>query len=258
MQGELSETGSASRACGRDARGLRGWRLALALLCVFIATPAVAVAGALFDSGSAYLASTAAVIVAIVPFLASFERRRPQACELVLVAVLCAIAVASRVALFWLPFFKPIVAVVMIAGMALGAPTGFLVGALSALVSDFFFGQGLWTPWQMLAFGISGFAFGLLADAGIVARDGLIGPRRLITAIGAAAFVVLVSGPILDTSTLFLMSSEVTFEWALAVYAAGLPGNAIQASCVFLTMLLAADPLLERLARVRAKHGLME
>jgi hypothetical protein len=81
---------------------------------------------------------------------------------MVIIAVLCGIAVAGRAAFFMLPQFKPVVAIVIIAGASLGAESGFIVGALSGFVSNFIFGQGPWTPWQMFAFGMIGFIAGLL------------------------------------------------------------------------------------------------
>ena len=64
------------------------------------------------------------------------------------------------------PFFKPLTGIVMITGMALGPEAGFLTGAISGFVSNFIFGQGPWTPWQMFAFGVAGFLTGVLAKRG--------------------------------------------------------------------------------------------
>ena len=83
-----------------------------------------------------------------------FEDRKPQAREVLLIAVMAAIAVVGRMAFFMLPQFKPVTAIVIITGISLGAEAGFLTGAVAGFVSNFFFGQGPWTPWQMFAFGI--------------------------------------------------------------------------------------------------------
>jgi hypothetical protein len=104
------------------------------------------------------------LLAAFVPFALRFERRRPQARELVLLAALSSIAVASRAACYMLPQLKPMGAFVVITGVCLGPGAGFLVGALSAFVSNFFFGQGPWTPWQMLCFGAIGFLAGVLIE----------------------------------------------------------------------------------------------
>ena len=87
----------------------------------------------------------------------SFEKRKPKTREVVVLAVMTSIATLGRVIFFMLPQFKPCVAIIIITGIMLGKQSGFLCGALTAFVSDFFFGQGPWTPWQMFAFGIIGF-----------------------------------------------------------------------------------------------------
>ena len=98
----------------------------------------------------------------MIPFFLLFERRKPRARELIVVAVLIAIAVAGRAAFFMVPQFKPVIAIVIIAAVCFGGETGFLVGAMTGFISNFFFGQGPWTPWQMFCFGIIGFLAGIL------------------------------------------------------------------------------------------------
>ncbi len=87
-----------------------------------------------------YIVSMAIVVYTMIPFFMSFEGRKPQARELVVIAVLAAIAVAGRAAFFMLPQFKPVVAIVIIAGVCFGGEAGFLVGAVTGFVSNFFFG----------------------------------------------------------------------------------------------------------------------
>ena len=89
-----------------------------------------------------YLVSLAVLGLALLSFFASFERRKPQAREIVTVATLSALAVAGRAAFFFVPQFKPVCAIVAISGVAFGGQTGFLVGAIAGFVSNFLFGQG--------------------------------------------------------------------------------------------------------------------
>src|SRR5690606_9923266 len=103
-----------------------------------------------------YVISLLIITYSMLPFAMVFEKRKPQARELIVIAVLCAIAVAGRAAFFMVPQFKPVVAIVIIAGITLGAESGFLVGVMTGFVSNFFFGQGPWTPWQMFCFGVIG------------------------------------------------------------------------------------------------------
>jgi hypothetical protein len=109
-----------------------------------------------------YLLSVGIILVALAVMVVRFEGRRPRAREVVTLSVLTALAVAGRAAFFMLPQFKPVAALVIIAGVALGAESGFLVGALAAFTSNFIFGQGPWTPFQMLGFGLIGMLAGLL------------------------------------------------------------------------------------------------
>lgn len=231
--------------------------LVIASLSLIVAVAAVA-AGTLIGGRSYVVVSALVILCAMVPFFAQFERRRPQARELVMLAVMGALAVASRAAFAWVPHFKPMAAIIMISGMAFGASSGFLVGTISILASNFIFGQGPWTPWQMLAFGLCGLVFGLLADKGIVPRQDLGWKQRVLLSVGGGAFMVLVAGPVLDTSSLFYMISTITPESAVAVYAAGFPVNCLQGASTLLTLLILADPILDKLARVRTKHGMME
>lgn len=232
------------------------WKTVLSWLVVVVLTPITVWAGTAFGSGSYYVTSILVIIYAMVPFFVSFESRRLQARELVIIAVMCALAVAARVAFIWVPHFKPIAAIVMIAGVALGSRSGFLVGAISLLVSDFVFGQGPWTPWQMLAYGIAGFVAGFLAERGVIPRSDLSNRAKTLLSLAGAAFVVVVVGPILDTCSLFTMVSAITPESALAIYASGLPVNAVQAAATAITLFILANPLLGKLERVRVKYGL--
>lgn len=196
------------------------------------------------------LASVLILVLTMLPFFFLFEHRRPQARKLVVLAVMCALSVASRVAFSMLDFFKPTTAIIMIAGIAFGAEEGFLTGAVSALVSNLFFGQGPWTPWQMFAYGMAGFLAGALLHSGPIPK------KPLPMAIFGAAAILLIVGPLLDTCSVFTMLSKITPKAVGAVYLAGLPINAIHAVCAFVTLLLIGKPLLGKLERVQRKYGM--
>lgn len=217
-----------------------------------------------------YIAGVLIIILAMIPFFAGFESRRPEARELVTIAVMCAIAVASRIVFIMFPGFKPIVAIIMITGMAFGPSAGFLTGAMGAFVSDFVFGQGPWTPWQMFAFGMAGFIFGLLSGRGPVKAEaglpsGFSGGRtmkktlqRLPVSLFGFAMIVVIVGPILDTCTLFTMTTTVNASSAAAVYLTGLPVNLIHGLAVFLTLFFLTVPIMDKLDRIKIKYGMME
>ena len=145
---------------GGEKHGKKARRRVLSYLILLVLAPATVWLAWKFGDRKFYITSVLLIVYAMLPFFFVFERKRPQARELVVLAVLCAIAVASRGAFVWAANFKPMAAIIMIAGMAFGAEAGFLVGAVSAFVSNFFFGQGIWTPWQMFAFAMAGFLAG--------------------------------------------------------------------------------------------------
>lgn len=99
-------------------------------------------------------------VLAMLPFFYRFERRSIHARELVLLAMLAAIAAVSRVPFAVLPSVQPTSFIIIISGWVLGAEAGFMIGAAAALVSNLFLGQGLWTPWQMFSWGFMGLTSG--------------------------------------------------------------------------------------------------
>ena len=144
-----------------------------------------------------------------------------------------------------------------IGGIAFGPQAGFLTGSISLFVSNFLFGQGPWTPFQMFGYGITGLLFGIAADRGLIPRAHHSRLRLIVTSIVSGVFVLVVLGPILDTATLLTMMSTVNLQTATAVYLSGVPFNAMQAAATVVTFLLIANPLLKKFERVRVKYGLL-
>ena len=135
--------------------------LTLLILCVLV--PAVVLIGALvFGSRSYAWISLCVVVLSIVPFFMRFEKSSLDVKRLVLIAALVALSVVGRMAFAAVPGFKPVAALVIITAVHFGGEAGFMVGALSALLSNFYFGQGPWTPFQMFSWGIVGLIAGWL------------------------------------------------------------------------------------------------
>ena len=105
---------------------------------------------------------------ATIPFFMVFEGRHPQAREIMVIAVMAALGVAGRSAFFMIGSFKPIAAIVIITGVSLGGEAGFLCACLIMMISNMFFGQGPWTPWQMFSYGMIGYLAGILFQKGIL------------------------------------------------------------------------------------------
>lgn len=186
-------------------------------LITIILIPALIIAGAfVFPQRSFTYSSLCVIFLACVPFFLSFEKKSSTR-RIVLLAVMTALSVAGRFIFAPLPFFKPVTAMVVIAGMYFGSEFGFLTGALSAVISNFYFGQGAWTPFQMFSWGIIGFVAGILSNPLIKSKvvliiyavfagvaysflmdiwtvlwmDGAFNPARFIAAVGTAFPVTL-------------------------------------------------------------------
>lgn len=205
-----------------------------------------------------YLSGLTVILLTMAAFFLHFESRKPQARELVILAVLCALAVGSRAAFAAVPHFKPMLAIVMLTGIAFGPEAGFLCGAISGFASNFIFGQGPWTPWQMFAYGIAGLLAGLLAMWGVLKKTPKGWKDVIVLAVFGFLAILVIVGPLLDTSTFFTMATTYDTAAVLAVYAAGVPVNCIHGAAVALTMLLFGKPLLDRLQRIQIKYGMME
>lgn len=171
--------------------------------------------------------------------------------ELVTIAVMSALAVASRVAFMAVPHFKPMVGIIMITGMAFGVKAGFITGAMSAFVSNFFFGQGPWTLFQMAGYGVAGVIAALVRKMELIDCE-----NRLFSAVFGFATVVFVVGPILDTSTLVMVMNVVNMETVAAVYLAGLPVNAKHGIATAITLLVLGKPMIRKLERMKIKYGI--
>ena len=198
-----------------------------------------------------YLTATAILLECMLPFFLVFEGRKPKARELVIIAVLCALAIAGRAAFFMLPQFKPVLAVVIISGAAFGGETGFLVGAVTMLVSNMMFSQGPWTPWQMFAAGMIGFLAGVLCRKGFLRRT-----RLSLCVFGAISTVVIYGGIMNPTSALMWSGNSFEPKIILTYYLTGLPMDCVHAAATALFLWFLADPVLEKLERVKVKYGI--
>ena len=163
--------------------------------------------------------------------------------------MLCGIGVVGRAAFFMLPQFKPMTAIVIIAGVALGGESGFLVGAMTMLVSNILFSQGPWTPWQMMAMGLIGLLAGVLFPKGC-----LPGTRVSLTVFGGLA-ALLIYGGIMNPASAIMWQGDLNWQILLTYYISGLPFDLIHAAATMIFLWLLADPLLEKLERIKTKYG---
>lgn len=197
------------------------------------------------------LISLMILLETMLPFFLIFEGRKPKARELVIIAVLCAIGVAGRAAFFMLPQCKPVMALTIIAGVAFGGESGFLVGATTMLVSNVLFSQGPWAPWQMFAMGLVGFL------AGVLFRKGLLQRKRLSLCIFGAFSAVVIYGGIMNPAAALMSANSLNRHIILAYYLAGFPVDCVQGMATWLFLWFGAEPMLEKLDRIKVKYGMM-
>ncbi len=228
---------------------MKNRRIAITVAVIVLSAAIIVVETYLWNNRKYYLTSLIIILLAMLPFFARFEGRRPQVREIVLLAVMTAFAVAGRAAFYWAPQFKPVCAIVILTAAAFNAEAGFITGAASGLVSNMFFGQGPWTPWQMLGFGLVGFFAGVLFYGREV---------RTVPLIAYGFFSVLVIyGVLLDTGSLLMYSQDVSLAALLAMCASGFSFNLIHASGTAIFLLLLKKPVLSKLVRMKTKYGMM-
>ena len=218
----------------------------ISIFLIIFLIPATILAGKyIFDDRNFYFVSILIILYIMVPFFVRFEGRKPKVKELVVVAVLTALVVVSRVAFFMLPEVKPMLAIITIVGACLGAETGFMVGSLSAFVSNFFFGQGPWTPWQMFAMGIIGFF------AGIVFKKIKKTKKNLCIFGGITTFIIY--GGIVNLSSVAIFSGAININSIVAIYLTSLPFDIIHMLSTIVFLYLLSGELIEKIERVNKK-----
>lgn len=228
----------------------------LSRLAVLVGLPLAALSALyLENSRGYYISATLAVFFALAAFILDFEGRKPKTSEIVIISVMSAIAVAGRAAFAPFPQFKPMLAVIVTTAACFGAPSGCLVGVVSAFVSNFIFGQGPLTPWQMFGFGLCGLIAGaVLSGGGIHER---LRKNKLCACFVGAFLAFVPYGALLNpASVLTLYGSEATLSEFAAAYVSGFPFDLVHAVSTFVFMYVLYKPFCDKLMRVKVKYGL--
>lgn len=221
----------------RDIRGV------LRVVLPFVVIPAITLAGAVvFDRKRHIIISLAVAAMALLLFAAGFERKTTGSRRLVIVSVMTALCFAGR----FIPFLKPIAALTIITALYLGGEAGFLVGAMTAVLSNFYFGQGPWTAFQMLAWGMTGFIAGLLAEP-------LKRRKWLLLVYGALAGVAY--SFTMDIWTVLWYAEGFSFRLYFAALFTAIPYTVSYAVSNVLFLALLAKPFGDKLDRIKTKYG---
>lgn len=219
-------------------------KYALMLVCI----PLILLLGAtVFKEKQYAFVSLAVVILSFVPFFMSFEKKDTSTRELIVIAVMTALSVAGRFLFAVLPGFKPVTAIVVITAVFFGGEAGFLTGALSAFISNFYFGQGPWTPFQMFVWGMLGLLAGLMAKP--------LKQNKLLLAVygvfAGAAYSLL-----MDVWSVLWYDNAFHLNLYMTAIAAALPFTVEYAVSNVVFLLLLVKPIGEKLERIKVKYGL--
>ncbi len=222
-------------------------------ILIFLAIPFTIFIGTrLFHDRKYYFISLMIILQTFLSFFMIYEKRKPPARELVTMSVLCAIAVAGRCAFFMLPEFKPTVAIIIISAVCFGGEIGLLVGTITGFVSNFFFGQGPWTPWQMFALGVIGFL------AGVLFKSGFLKKQKFILSIFGFISSFFIYGGIMNTASVIMMQNKINLKMVFASCVAGLPFDLIHSLSTFVFLWFISKPMTEKIERIRIKYGLLK
>ena len=208
------------------------------------------------------LLSIVFLIVSSVPFFLVFDKRKSQARDIVPIAIMSAIAIIGRIifSIVPLPNFKPVTAIVIITGIAFGPEGGFLTGALTGFISNFIFGQGPWTPWQMFCWGMIGFIAGLFYQLGFLGKVGADlneGGRKTPVRLIIFGFICgILYGWVMNIYYVIGYIDPINIPSIIAVYLSSILSDISHAGCTALVLFAAADAWVRKLLRVKRKFAL--
>lgn len=219
-------------------------RTLLRFVIPFVLIPTVAILGTIvFDEKKHLFISFFVAVLSVLLFLSGFEKKATGTRRMVIVAVMIAMCVAGR----FIPFFKPVTAITVITAIYLGGESGFLVGSLSALLSNFYFGQGPWTAFQMLAWGLIGLVAGFLSNP-------LRKSRAALLTYGVLSGVVF--SLIMDIWTVLWYNDNFDLTLYLAALATALPHTALYSVSNFIFLWFMAKPFGDKMERIKNKYGI--
>ena len=214
-----------------------------------VAVPMAVALGAVLPGNGLYMPiSLAVAVLSCVPFFAAYEAESGSSAKrLVVLAVMVSLSVSGRFFFSFVPFFKPVTAVVVITALFFGSETGFVCGALSALLSNIHFGQGPWTPFQMFAWGLIGLLAGLLSKK-------LLKSRVALAVFGAFAGVLFTV--VTDIWSVLWVDGYFNFPRYAALFVTALQATITYAVSNAVFLLVLTKPIGNKLKRIKTKYGL--
>lgn len=203
-----------------------------------------------FEKVNFYIPAFIIIVLSMIPFFVYFESRQIKTSEIVLVAMLVSLSVASRAVMAFVPQVKPICAIVMVSAISFGANVGFIVGSISMFISNFLFGQGMFTPFQMLGMGLCGFVMGLIFYKKKYANN-----RYAVSFIGAIV-CFFVYGFLVDLCSVLMMLTSFSVKSVLSIFASGVSFNFIHALTTAVLLFFINKPMTDKFSRLRIKYNI--
>lgn len=260
-------------------------RTRVSSLIIFILIPATIATGCIFLDNERYMVVSLALLVyTMVPFFMVFEKRKPKAREIVLIAMMAAITVCAQLFFHMVLPLQIGTALIIISGIALGPEAGFLIGATARFICNFYMGQGPWTPWQMFCWGMIGFVAGLLENRGFFRRDrnrtyftGSFWTKLCPNGTNRGDLLYFARGITNHASLrlcLYGMATGFAYGWvmnlffltyvdpltwktALAAYVSSFFFDFCHGLCTFLVLWAVGEPWIAKLNRIKVKFGLI-
>ena len=231
-------------------------QLILQSLLIFIVVPLlILLAFTFFGDEYYYLTASLILVVPIISLFIGFERQSLNAQKFIILAVFTALTVVSRAALFMIPQFKPIIALVIISGIFLGANDAFLIGSMSAFISNFFFGQGPWTIFQMFALGFVGFVSGLLFYNRSLNFNKL---KSIVYVMAYGLIATFVYSAINNFGFLIMTKATLSLQSFISASALSLPLDAILAAATLIFLLILIKPMDKLFSRLKTKFSIQD
>jgi energy-coupling factor transport system substrate-specific component len=219
-------------------------RKALKIIVPFLLIPSVVIIGSFFFEKKHHFAfSSIVVLLSLLFFITGIEKKNIGTRRIVLVAVMTALCVIGR----FIPYFQPITALTIITGVYLGAESGFLVGASSAFLSNFYFGQGPWTPFQMISWGVIGLLAGYFSRFFI--------KNKLLLIIYGVLCGILYS-LLMDVWSTIMYNGSFNYRFYIASVITAMPFTVVYSVSNLIFLCFFVTPFGKKLNRIKVKYGI--
>lgn len=195
-----------------------------------------------------WLLSLVFVALAMLPFFMKYEAKKMQSREVMMMVMLIAIAAVSRVPFAAIPSVLPMTFIIIVSALVFGAQSGFMIGALSAIVSNILIGQGPWTPWQMFGWGMIGCVAGLLKDTWWM--------RTMWGKVIFGFVAGILFGWMMNLTSVIAIMADISWGAIMTIYAAGAVFDLLHACSNVVFILIFAKSWIRILERFKKKYGL--